>query len=144
MRLQDKMNKLFAAGFTITTDGQKTTFTKTIDGVLQHAVDSMLSLDESKASNLSQCDWLIDLIKAWCDTSNPLSGDFSGSFGMFRIEICGPGRVKINYIQQMSISHLQKLTARLDELDDRNYSVSYEQHKDHGNTKAIFITKRTA
>lgn len=144
MTLQDKMNKLFATGFTIATDGRKTTFTKTIDGAVQYAVDSMLSLVESKASNLNEFDWLIDLIKAWCDISNPLSGDFSGSFGMLRIEMCGPGRVKINYIQQMSISHLQKLTARLDELDDRNYSVSYERHKNNGNTKAIFVTKRTA
>nr|UVX42910.1 MAG: hypothetical protein [Bacteriophage sp.] len=43
MTLQDKMNKLFAAGFTVTTDGKKTTFTKTVEGDLNDAIDNLLN-----------------------------------------------------------------------------------------------------
>lgn len=91
MTLQDKMNKLFAAGFTITTDGQKTTFTKTVEGDLNDAIDNLLNAGFVQTNSSTQeglgdnyYSRLITCIKQLFSTKSAMSiYEFTCKFGCY-------------------------------------------------------------
>lgn len=91
MTLQDKMNKLFASGFTITTDGKKTTFTKTVEGDLNDAIDNLLNTGFVQTNSSTQevlddtyCSAVVRYIKRLFSTKSATSiYEFTCKFGCY-------------------------------------------------------------